>query len=141
MLVTVDTNIVFQSLYSSLGASYRILQLIREGRVRIALSHRVFLEYEAVLTRKSSLRSFGLTKSDVADVLRLLAYMSEKFEPSYLFRPNLHDENDNMFVELAVVSQSGYLITQNMRDFRNSELKFDSFRTVTPSMFLMEWRR
>jgi hypothetical protein len=46
-----------------------------------------------------------------------------------------------MFVELAVVSQSGYLITQNIRDYRNSELKFDSFKTVTPAMFLKEWRR
>jgi putative PIN family toxin of toxin-antitoxin system len=141
MLVTIDTNVIYQALRSSSGASYRILQFIREGRVRIALSHQVLLEYEAVLSRKSSLKAFGLSVREVQDVLRILAFVSEKFEPSFLFRPNLRDEDDNIFVELAVVSQSGYLVTQNIRDYQNSELKFDSFRTVTPSMFLVEWRR
>jgi putative PIN family toxin of toxin-antitoxin system len=141
MLVTIDTNVIYQALRSSAGASYKILQLVRAGRIKIALSHQVLLEYEAVLTRETSLKAFDLSNSDVHGVLRFLAYVSEKFEPSFLFRPNLRDEDDNMFVELAVVSQSAYLVTQNIRDFRNSELKFEIFRTVTPAMFLMEWRR
>jgi putative PIN family toxin of toxin-antitoxin system len=141
MLVTIDTNVIYQALRSSAGASYKILQLVRAGRIKIALSHQVLLEYEAVLTRESSLKAFDLSNSDVHSVLRFLAYASEKFEPSFLFRPNLRDEDDNMFVELAVVSQSAYLVTQNIRHFRNSELKFEIFRTVTPAMFLMEWRR
>ena len=141
MLVTIDTNVIYQALRSSAGASYKILRMIREGTIRIALSHQVLLEYEAVLTRESSLKAFSLSQSDIEGVLRFLAYVSEKFEPSFLFRPNLRDEDDNIFVELAVVSRSRYLVTQNIRDYRNSELKFDSFRTVTPAKFLMEWRR
>ena len=141
MLLTIDTNVIYQALRSSAGASYRILRLIREGRVRLALSHQVLLEYEAVLTRESSLKTFSLSRSDIEGVLRFLAYVSEKFEPSFLFRPNLRDEDDNIFVELAVVSRSKYLVTQNIRDYRNSELKFDSFRAVTPAKFLVEWRR
>jgi putative PIN family toxin of toxin-antitoxin system len=141
MLVTIDTNVISQALRSSAGASYRILQLIREGRVRVALSHQVLLEYEAVLTRESPLKAFSLSQSDIEGVLRFPAYVSEKFEPSFLFRPNLQDEDDNIFVELTVVSRSKYLVTQNIRDYRNSELKFDSFKAVTPAKFLVEWRR
>jgi predicted nucleic acid-binding protein len=44
-----------------------------------------------------------------------------------LFRPNLKDENDNMFVELAIVSQSKFLITNNIKDFVSGELIFDNF--------------
>ena len=141
MLVTLDTNILYQALRSASGASYAILQLVREGRVTVALSHQVLLEYEAVLTRDSSLRSFGMSVSDVTAVLRFLALVSEKFESSFLFRPNLRDEDDNIFVELAVVSRSGYLVTQNVRDYRGSQLRFESFRAVTPAQFLQQWRR
>ena len=60
----------------------------------------------------------------------------------YLWRPNLQDEADNMFVELAVASESSHLITHNTRDFvSGSELKHDSFRVVTPYLFLVEWRK
>jgi putative PIN family toxin of toxin-antitoxin system len=141
MVATIDTNVMYQAMRNSAGASFRILHLVREGRLRIALSHQVLLEYEEVLTRPSSRKEFGLSDAEVQAVLRFLAYVSEKYEPSFLFRPNLRDEDDNMFVELAVTSRSGYLITQNVRHYRNSELKFDSFRTVTPAMFLREWRK
>ncbi len=51
MIVTIDTNIMYQALMSSLGASFRILQLVRAGNCRLALSQPVFSEYEKVLTR------------------------------------------------------------------------------------------
>ncbi len=140
MLVTIDTNIIYQALRSSRGASYAIFQLIRNGHIKIAISHAVLLEYEDVLTRQSSLESFEMENEDIQKILRFISYVSKKYEPRYLFRPNLKDENDNIFVELAVVSQSQYLITQNLKDFRNSELKFDCFRTLTPSDFLKIWR-
>jgi putative PIN family toxin of toxin-antitoxin system len=141
MLITVDTNIIYQALRSSTGASYEIFRLIRNGEIRMALSHAVLLEYEAVLTRGESVKYFDLTLEDINKVLRFIAYISEKFEPKFLFRPNLLDEDDNIFVELAVVSQSSYIITRNLKDFRNSELKFDSFEVITPSDFIKIWRK
>ncbi|RJP34864.1 MAG: PIN domain-containing protein [Candidatus Omnitrophota bacterium] len=60
----------------------------------------------------------------------------------YLWRPNLRDEKDNIFVELAVTSGSEYLITRNIRDFTvGAELRFDSFRLLTPSEFMKDWRK
>ena len=55
-------------------------------------------------------------------------------------RPNLKDEKDNMIVELAVTSQSDYLITSNIRDFKNAELKFEQLRIITPGEFVKRWR-
>ena len=141
MLVTIDTNILYQALYSSSGASYALLKMIREGEIRMALSHQVLLEYEEVLTRVTTLKSFGLSLNEVRKVLRFIAYISEKFEPKFLFRPNLLDENDNIFVELAVVSQSSFIITKNLKDFRSSELKFECFKLLNPSDFLTLWRK
>jgi predicted nucleic acid-binding protein len=50
----------------------------------------------------------------------------------YLLRPNLPDESDNIFVECAFASNSEYLVTSNVRDFKRGELKGFGFQIVTP---------
>ena len=78
----------------------------------------VFLEYQDVLTRDNSLKDFGLQLNDVEKFLRFIAYIGKTFEIYFLLRPNLKDEKDNKIVELAVTSQSDYLI----RDFPENKL-------------------
>ena len=59
---------------------------------------------------------------------------------SYIWRPNLRDEGDNMVVELARASGSEYLITQNIRDFtRDADLHNDDLHVVTPAEFMKIW--
>ncbi len=140
MLITIDTNVLYQALRSSSGASFQIMQLVRAGSCRIALSQAVFTEYQDVLTRQSSLDAFELTRDDVEKILRYVAYVAQKTDPRFLFRPNLKDENDNMFVELAIASQSKYLITSNTKDFVSGELLLDNFQLFTPAQFLQNWR-
>jgi len=140
MLVTLDTNILYQALMSSTGASHFILQQVRNRKIQIALSVPVFLEYQEVLTRNDSRKDFKLLLDDVDYFLRFIAYIGRTFEIYFLFRPNLRDEKDNKIVELAITSQSDYLITSNVRDFKKAELKFDQLRVITPSEFVKTWR-
>ena len=69
-----------------------------------------------------------------------ITYIGKTFEIYFLFHPNLKDEKDNMIVELAITSQSDYLITSNIRDFKNAELKFDELKVFTPGEFIKMWR-
>ncbi len=69
-----------------------------------------------------------------------ITYIGKTFEIYFLFHPNLKDEKDNMIVELAITSQSDYLITSNIRDFKNAELKFDELKVITPGEFVKMWR-
>ena len=140
MLLTLDTNILYQALMSTTGASYFILQQVRNRKIQIALSVPVFFEYQDVLTRDKSLKDFELQLNDVDKFLRFIAYIGKTFEIYFLLRPNLKDEKDNKIVELAVTSQSDYLITSNIRDFKNAELKFDELKVITPSEFVKMWR-
>jgi len=140
MLVTLDTNIIYQALKSANGASYFILQQVRERNIQIALSVPLFQEYEDVLKRQKSLKDFGLGSEDIDKFLRFLAYVGKPYKTYFLFRPNLKDEKDNMIVELAITSQSEYLVTSNTKDFENSELTFDQLKIVTPSEFVKIWR-
>lgn len=140
MLLTLDTNIVYQALMSKTGASYLILQQVRNRKIQIALSVPVFYEYYDVLKRDNSLKDFELQVNDVEKFLRFIAYIGKPFEIYFLLRPNLIDGKDNKIVELAVTSQSDYLVTSNVRDFKNAELKFDQLKIITPGEFVKMWR-
>lgn len=45
------------------------------------------------------------------------------------------DEKDNMVIECAFASNSEYLITSNVRDFKSGELKGFKFKVVPPREF------
>ena len=142
MLVVIDTNVIYQAFRSNEGASNFILQLVRNNYIDLALSLPVFFEYEDVLKRESTLKDLNLVLADIDKILALLAFKGLVFDIYFLQRPNLQDENDNMFVELAFSSNSDYLITNNVKDYvKNSNLKFDSFKIITPSDFVKKWRQ
>lgn len=141
MKIVVDTSILFQALYSSRGASHEILKMVRRGDVQLALSIPVFQEYCDVLSRPSSLKQFGLPLSSIQSVLDFIALVGIKTDIRFLLRPNLQDENDNIFMELAFACDSRYIITRNSKDFlNNAELRFGEIKILTPADFLKEWR-
>lgn len=141
MIVVLDTNVLYQALRGSNGASFFILSLIRDNKISLALSIPVFNEYEKVLTRPASLKDLNLSLSDIEKVLKFVAYIGRPYTTYFLFRPNLLDESDNIFIELSLVSNCDFLITSNVKDFTTkSELKFDDITIITPSEFVKVWR-
>ena len=139
MIVTLDTNVIYSGLYSKKGASYCILNLILDEKLKLAVSTQVYLEYYEVLARKKSLDNLNLSKEEVEDFLDLIALLSQKHSIYFLLRPNLPDEKDNIFVECAFASNSEYLITSNIKDFKNSELGKFNYKLITPSQFYKLW--
>jgi putative PIN family toxin of toxin-antitoxin system len=139
--VTIDTNVLYQALRDNRGASYFILTLVEEKRIELALSTPVFVEYSDVLLRDKSISDLSLSKKDINLVLDFLALVATPFSINFLLRPNLRDEKDNIFVELAFASNSRFIITSNIKDFNeNKNLKFDSFKVITPTDFAKYWR-
>lgn len=65
--IVLDTNVLVAALRSTRGASYLLLEGLGSSKWRPNLTVAVALEYEAVLKRECS--SFGLTESDIDDVL------------------------------------------------------------------------
>jgi len=141
MLVVIDTNVLYQSLKSSSGASHYILRLLREQKITIALSMAVFNEYEDVLNRPEKMKDIDFSKNDIEKILRFISYIGKPFVTYYLFRPNLKDEKDNIFVELAITSNAKYLVTSNIKDYKNSDLTFDDLLVITPGDFVKMWRK
>jgi predicted nucleic acid-binding protein len=77
-----------------------ILKLLKDGRVKLALSVPVFIEYCDVLKRHSTLEKTGLNATQINAVLDFIAFAGLEHRISFLYRPNLEDESDNKFIEL-----------------------------------------
>lgn len=95
-----------------------------------------------MLLREKSLKDLELSKKDIKDFLDYICNVASPFSISFSMRPNLGDEADNIFIELAFASNSNFLITSNIRDYTiGNNLLFDSFKVITPTDFARMWRK
>ncbi len=140
MIVTIDTNVILAALLRKKGASHQILRLIIEEKLKMAVTTAILLEYDSVFKRKKLLEKLELTANDIEDILDLLVLIADKYSIYFRMRPNLFDENDNLFIECAFTSNSRYLITSNIKDFKRAELISYPFKVVTPAEFYRLWR-
>ena len=132
--VIVDTNIIYSALRSKRGASSKLLSLVGAGLFEIHLSVPLVLEYEDVLLRKSMTLPVG--KDVIDDVINSLCAVGQHHEIYFLWRPYLRDSKDELVLEIAVASQSEYIITYNKKDF--SGVNEFGIKVLTPKEFLQK---
>jgi len=130
--IVIDTNVLVAALRSRRGASHRLLMLLGQGKFEINVSVPLILEYEDAGKRIAS--EAGLTYGDVDDILNYICSVGRKRLIHFLWRPFLKDPQDDHVLELAVESESEFIVTYNVRDFSGSE-QF-GVHIVTPKQFL-----
>ena len=130
--VILDTNILVSGLKSTEGASFKLLTLLGSEQIQISISVPLLLEYEDVLKRERI--ELNYTAEEVNDFLDYICTISDKRKIFYLWRPFLKDLKDDLVLEVAVASQSKYIITSNKRDFTGVE-QF-GLKALTPKIFL-----
>ncbi len=134
--IVIDSNVILSGLQSQKGYSYKLLKLIPKKKFTVVISVPLILEYESVLMKK--LKILHLTKNDINDFLDYLCSISEHTKIFYLWRPVLKDPYDDHILELAVSSNSHYIITFNLKDFIETE-KF-GIKAITPDNFIQKLR-
>ena len=127
-----DTNVLFTALRSRQGASYKLISLLGTGLYQPVVSPPLFFEYEEVLQRPGSFQH--LTAEDINDFLDAFAARAVEQKIYFLWRPFLRDPKDDMVLELAVASQSPWIVTYNLRYFSGAE--HFGIQVVTPDQFL-----
>ena len=132
--IIMDTNVLYAGLYSAKGASYRILNAIYKGKIRLVLSTTLLFEYEDVLKRNQIV--LGLSDLEIDMLLDNLCKLSEYHAVYFLWRPYLSDPKDDHILELAVASGTETIATHNIRDF--SGVKEFGIRAITPKKLLEE---
>ena len=142
MIVVFDTSVIVASLRSRHGASFQLLQMIREGenKFTLVLSVPLFLEDEAVLKRPEQLVISHLTTQDIDNILAMLAKRGLAIRIPFLWRHQLNDCKDEMVLETAINGQAKAIITFNRKDFLVATLQF-GINVLSPSQFYTQLRK
>ncbi len=114
--IILDTNVVVSALISKNSPPSKIIDaLVLNRKVDLFLSDETLAEYIEVLGREKFAR-FTDFKANAEALLNRLHEISFKYAPD--IRLNIiADENDNRFLELALIAQADFLITGNTNDF------------------------
>lgn len=133
--IVLDTNVLIAALRSNRGSAYKLLISLPGGLYLPNVSVPLFVEYESVAKRKGMVPE-EITEEDINAILDYLPSKSSIRKVFYLWRPFLKDPKDDLVLEVAVESQSEYIITFNNKDFTGVD-KF-GIKVVTPKEFLIE---
>lgn len=130
--IVLDTNVLVAALRSKLGAASRLLKRLQAEDWQINVSTPLLLEYEAVLKRPEMSEFISHELADeFVDGLTTIAKSHDVF---FLWRLLVRDPNDAFVFELAVRTNSDYLVTFNKKDFPAAS-EF-GVKLVTPKEFL-----
>ncbi|MDQ3748186.1 MAG: putative toxin-antitoxin system toxin component, PIN family [Acidobacteriota bacterium] len=131
--VVFDTNVLAAALRSKNGASYQLISLLFANKFKIAVSLPLYMEYLDVLLRPT-VKPTGISDADILDFVDEILQHAQTQNIYFLWRPWLKDAKDDMILELAIASQADYIVTFNLKDFRNIELF--GIEAITPKDFL-----
>ena len=131
--IVIDTNVIVSALRSKKGASYALINLLPSDKFQITISVPLYTEYLDVLTRKENMTGAS-SKADIVAFCQYLASIACRKNIFYLWRPWLRDPKDDMVLELAVASNSQYIVTYNIKDFKH--ISSFGIQAIQPADFL-----
>ncbi len=134
--IVIDTSVIISALIGQKGSSREIFRKTLLSEYKPLISNALFQEYEDVTNRERIRSLCPLSSNEIAELLNAL-YSACSWIPIYfLWRPNIADEADNFLIELALAGNATHIVTNNIKDLKNAELKFPDLKIVTPETLL-----
>ena len=126
--VILDSNVLISALNYD-GPCLRILNMARDGLIRLDLSNAILEELGGVLREK-----FHWPEDDIELAQREIASFSKQVSPQETLLAVPGDDDDNRLVECAAVAHSDYLVTGDKHLLRL--VSYRGTRIINPSEFL-----
>jgi putative PIN family toxin of toxin-antitoxin system len=134
--IVVDASVFTAALIGAAGPNREILRRCLNRQYQPLLGNAFFSEYEDVSARPHILEKCPVSAEEIQALLEAFCSVSEWVPIYYLWRPNLADEADNHLLELAAAGNAQWIVTNNIRDFKNAELNFPGIQILTPEQIL-----
>ena len=134
--IVIDTSVIISALIGQKGSSRDILRKALHSEYKPLISNALFQEYEDVTSREQIRSICPLTSSEITELLNAFYSVCNWVPIYYLWRPNIIDESDNFLIELALAGNATHIVTNNIKDLKNTELKFPSLQILTPETLL-----
>ncbi len=131
--IVVDTNVLIGALIGKqFSANRKLIELCFLKKFQPLINDSLLSEYEDVFSRPEIISKSPYSITESQELLCAFLSTCKWTKIYYSWRPNLKDENDNYLIELAVAGNAKYIVTNNVRDFQRSELKFPQIQIKLP---------
>lgn len=134
--IVVDTNVFIAAILSPAGENREVVRSCLLGKARPLMGAALFYEYEDVLSRKELMLKSPVSLAERKALFAAFLSVADWVKIYFLWRPNLPDEGDNHLIELALAGSAEAVVTNNLKDFQNGELRFPGLRIQSPHQFL-----
>jgi putative PIN family toxin of toxin-antitoxin system len=134
--IVVDTSVFVSALLGPVGPSRELIRRCLRGEYQPLMGNALFCEYESVIFRDWILAQCPLTKEEILVLFQAFLSVSQWVNIYFLWRPNLRDEADNHLIELALAGNASSIITNNVKDFQNTELLFPNLSILKPEQII-----
>ncbi|HEY3762977.1 MAG TPA: putative toxin-antitoxin system toxin component, PIN family [Verrucomicrobiae bacterium] len=136
MTVCLDTN-VFLQIFGRKQPYYPILRALLDGRLTLAVSNEILLEYEEIITKLSGAKRWH----EVIALLELLEQLHgniRQIEPQFRFAIIIQDPDDNKFCDCAITAEADFVVTD---DAHFAALQSAGYKPkpITPDEFIQAY--
>ncbi len=111
MTVCLDTG-VFLQIFGRKQPFQPILRALLDGRITLAVSTEILLEYQEIITQLSGAERWR----EVAALLELLAQLHgniRQIEPQFRFNVISIDPDDNKFCDCVIAAEANFVVTED----------------------------
>lgn len=133
MIVCIDTNVLVQ-LFGAKFPYPEIKAALAGGRIALAISTDILLEYEEVINRLGSTRRWQAV-SVWLESLSALHGNVRRHDPQFRFRVITNDPDDNKFVDCAIAAEADFIVTEDT-DFAALRLAGYKTQPIAPKKFI-----
>ncbi|HEY5042878.1 MAG TPA: putative toxin-antitoxin system toxin component, PIN family [Verrucomicrobiae bacterium] len=136
MTVCLDTG-VFLQIFGRKQPFQPILRALLDGRITLAVSTEILLEYQEIITRLSGAERW----CEVAALLELLVQLHGNIrhvEPQFRFNVISTDPDDNKFCDCAIAAEANFVVAE---DSHFDVLKSAGYKPkpIKPEEFIRQW--
>ena len=122
MILTIDTNVIISALGWK-GPEFKLMSLIFEGQIKMAISPQILEEFIGVARS----RKLNFSDEDIDDFIDALLNTCRIVFPEENISLIAEDPTDNRIIECAVASSSTYIITGDkhllsLKRYKNIEI-------------------
>lgn len=135
MNVVLDTNCLIMAI-SAQNEYYQVWQDFLEGKYCLCITNEIIEEYSEVLARNIS----PLVSEYIITAI-LNRKNVKKLSPSYAFHLIEADEDDNKFVDCAIIGNAKYIVTHDHHFNKLKQISFPKVDVITLKEFLEDLQR
>ncbi len=131
--VVLDTNVVVSGTFWS-GASFQVMRLVDDGKVRLVLSSEILCEYSEILSSEEILAKTSANRRLVEKIIRKISNRAIFVAPTSKLRAVKDDPDDDKFIEAAVAGGACFIVTKDKHLLKL--VRYGKIEIVTPEEFL-----